>query len=126
MSLREHVALAPFTTLGVGGEARHFVEAHTEADVEEAIAFAREQKLSLFVLGKGSNVLIGDAGVDGVVLLMSLCDSRVEEGDDESVLIIAGAGAAWEEIVDIASGHGVFGIANLAGIPGSLGGARLR
>jgi UDP-N-acetylmuramate dehydrogenase len=122
MNLREHVSLAPFTTLGVGGEARHFVEAHIEADVEEAVAFAREQKLPLFVLGKGSNVLIPDAGVDGVVLLMSLCDSRVEE-DDESVLIIAGAGAEWEEIVDTASGRGVFDIANLAGIPGSLGGA---
>ena len=126
MNLREHVSLAPFTTLGVGGEARHFVEAHTEADVEEAIAFAREQKLSLFVLGKGSNVLVRDTGVDGVVLLMSLCNSRIEEGDDESVLIIAGAGAAWEEIVDTASVHGVFGIANLAGIPGSLAGAAVQ
>lgn len=125
MKVLEHIPLAPLTTLGVGGTARYFIEAHTEADIEEALTFAREQMLPLFVLGKGSNVLVPDTGVDGVVLLMSLGGITTEE-DAESVLITAGAGSSWEEIVDSASAHQAFGIENLAGIPGSLGGAAVQ
>lgn len=122
MILQEDILLAPFTTLGVGGVARFFIEAQTEKDIAEVIVFAREQNLPLFVLGKGSNILVPDTGLDGVVLLLSLRDSLVEE-NEEQIRIIAGAGTSWEDVVDIASAHGVFGIANLAGIPGSVGGA---
>ncbi|MCX6790225.1 MAG: UDP-N-acetylmuramate dehydrogenase [Candidatus Kaiserbacteria bacterium] len=125
MKVLEHIPLAPLTTLGVGGPARYFIEAHTEADIEEALSFAREHALPLFILGKGSNVLVPDTGVEGVVLLMSLGGITTEE-DAESVLITAGAGSSWEEIVDSAVAHQVFGIENLAGIPGSLGGAAVQ
>jgi len=125
MKLQENIPLAPYTTLGVGGRARYFIEVHTEADVEEAIAFAHEQKLSLFVLGNGSNVLVPDADVEGVVLRMLKSDISAEV-DEESIIIIAGAGVPWEEVVDAASAQNVFGIENLAGIPGSLGGAAVQ
>jgi len=93
MKLQENIPLAPYTTLGVGGRARYFIEVHTEADVEEAIAFAHEQKLSLFVLGNGSNVLVPDADVEGVVLRMLKSDISAEV-DEESIIIIAGAGCS--------------------------------
>ena len=60
MLIREQVALAPFTTLGVGGPARYFVEAHGESEVIEAVEFARSRQLPLFVLGGGSNLVIAD------------------------------------------------------------------
>jgi UDP-N-acetylmuramate dehydrogenase len=120
--VQEHVSLAPFTTLGVGGEARFFIEAHTEKDIQDAIALAQQHTLPLFVLGAGSNVLVPDAGVAGVVVKVALRDVIFQD-ENERVLCIAGAGTLWEDVVNEAGARGLFGIENLAGIPGSLGGA---
>ncbi|MFA6279117.1 MAG: UDP-N-acetylmuramate dehydrogenase [Candidatus Paceibacterota bacterium] len=122
MNLQEHVSLAPFTTFGVGGEARFFIEAHTDSEVEDAIAYAHERALSLYILGAGSNILVPDDGVDGVVLKMSLQDIAFENAGDNT-LLIADAGAPWEKVVDVANERCMFGIENLAGIPGTVGGA---
>ena len=120
--MKEHVSLAPLTTLGVGGKARFFIEAHTEEDIEDALAFARQHTLPLFTLGEGSNVLVPDAGVEGVVLKNGMRDIAFEDSG-ESVVLVAGAGALWDAVVDAAGARTIFGIENLAGIPGSLGGA---
>ncbi len=122
MNAQEYVSLAPHTTFRIGGPARFFVEAHTERDIQNAVLHAQQHTLPLLVLGEGSNVLIPDDGVDGVVLKVAMRDIRVEERV-ESILFDAGAGALWEDIVDEACARRVFGIENLAGIPGSLGGA---
>lgn len=116
-----HVSLAPLTTLGVGGTARFFIEAYTEKDIENAIALARRHTLPLFTLGGGSNVLVSDAGIEGVVLKMAMRDI-IFKSDDET-LLIAGAGTPWEDVVNSAGARGLFGIENLAGIPGTIGGA---
>ncbi|MCX6786456.1 MAG: UDP-N-acetylmuramate dehydrogenase [Candidatus Kaiserbacteria bacterium] len=123
--MKERVSLAPFTTFGVGGEARIFIEARTEEEIQEAITYARECNLQLYPLGAGSNLLVPDAGVDGVVLKIML-DDIAFENDGDDTLIIADAGARWEKIVDTASEHELFGIENLAGIPGTIGGASVQ
>jgi UDP-N-acetylmuramate dehydrogenase len=120
-----NVPLAHLTTLGVGGAARFYIEAHTEKDIEDAITFARHHRLPLLTLGKGSNILVPDAGIEGVVLKISLRDIKIEEDGDDT-LFIAGAGALWEDVVDEAVARGLFGIENLAGIPGSVGGAAVQ
>ncbi|MGB7553785.1 MAG: FAD-binding protein, partial [Candidatus Korobacteraceae bacterium] len=74
MLIREHVALAPFTTLGVGGPARYLAEATREAEVIEAVEFARSQRLPLFILGGGSNVVVADSGFAGLVLKIDIRD----------------------------------------------------
>ena len=66
--LEENKPLAPFTTLGIGGPARWFFEAASEDEIAEAAAWARERGVELFVLGGGSNLLVSDAGFDGLVL----------------------------------------------------------
>ena len=68
----KNVPLAPLTTLGVGGPARWFAEAATEADVRPAQSSPRQRYLPLFVLGGGSNLVVGDEGFPGVVLHMGL------------------------------------------------------
>lgn len=125
MKLEEYVPLAPLTTLGVGGEARFFIEAHSEKDIEEAAAYARERRLPLFPLGGGSNLLVPDEGVEGVVVKVAINDVVFEDAGVET-LVIAGAGARWEDIVDCAAERGLFGIENLAGIPGTVGGAAVQ
>jgi len=125
MNLTSDAPLAPLTTLGVGGAARFFIEAKDEKEIEEAIAFAKEQNLPLFVLGNGSNVLVPDTGIEGVVVKMAIAGVMCEN-EGESAVLTAGAGTPWEEVVDAASGHNLFGIENLAGIPGTVGGAAVQ
>ena len=122
MRVQENVSLAPFTTLGIGGPARWFVTATTEADVADAVALAREQDLPLFVLGGGSNLLIADEGFPGVVLHMDLRGLGAQEQPDGSVLVQAGAGESWDGLVQFAVDREFAGIECLAGIPGTVGG----
>lgn len=116
------VPLAPLTTFRVGGSARFFIEAGTQKDIEDAVAYAREHALPLLPLGAGSNLLVPDSGIAGVVLKVAM-DAIAYEDDGDAALVTAGAGAAWEEVVDSVTERGLFGIENLAGIPGTVGGA---
>lgn len=125
MILQENVPLAPFTTFRIGGRARVFVEALTHEDILIALASAHEHDLPLYVLGAGSNVLIPDDGIEGVVLRVLLRDISFQD-DVCSELLIAGAGLLWEDAVSAASERGLFGIENLAGIPGTMGGAAVQ
>ncbi|MCX6787656.1 MAG: UDP-N-acetylmuramate dehydrogenase [Candidatus Kaiserbacteria bacterium] len=125
MRIEEYVSIAPFTTFHIGGEARFFIEAQTEKDIEEAIVHARERGLTLHPLGSGSNVLVPDEGVAGVVLKIALSDITFEDNGADT-LLVAGAGARWEDVVDAAVSRGLFGIENLAGIPGTVGGAAVQ
>ncbi len=72
LQIQENVPLAPYTTLGIGGNARLFVRAETEEQVIAAVKFAEENEFQLFVLGGGSNVLVADRGFDGLVLQIAV------------------------------------------------------
>ncbi len=77
MLIEENKPLAPFTTFGIGGPARWFVEAASEDQIVEAIDWAREHGVPLFVLGGGSNLLVSDAGFNGLVLRVALRGIKV-------------------------------------------------
>ena len=104
--VREHVALAPLTTLGVGGAARWFVAASDEATVLAARAWARARGVPLRVLGGGSNLLVADAGVDGLVVQVALRGIRVRE-TPEAVEVTAAAGEPWDDLVRRAVARGL-------------------
>ena len=124
MELLENIPLAPFTTFKIGGPARWFAEAASEDDVVEATAWARERGVALFVLGGGSNLLVADAGFDGLVLRIGLRGIQVEGSvdDSNSKLYQAAAGEDWDDFVERAVLDGCAGIECLAGIPGTVGG----
>ncbi|HUY05346.1 MAG TPA: UDP-N-acetylmuramate dehydrogenase, partial [Candidatus Paceibacterota bacterium] len=117
--------LAPLTTFHIGGPAHTLIEVHAEEDIPAALAHARESGLPLYVLGAGSNVLVPDAGVTGVVVRVLLRDIALHD-DGACDVLVAGAGAPWEEVVDAAVARGLCGIENLAGIPGTMGGAAVQ
>ncbi len=116
---KEQVSLASFTTFHIGGPARLLAEIHTEEDLKTSFALARERGLPPFVLGAGSNVLVPDDGVEGLVIRMLIDGISCEDPE----LLVAGAGALWDDVVDAAAAREMYGIENLAGIPGTLGGA---
>lgn len=124
MLVEENRLLAPFTTLGIGGPARWFAVAMCEDDVAEAAAWAHEKGVQLFLLGGGSNLLVSDAGFDGLVLHMGLKGIREREeaeGSDKRVYKVA-AGEDWDQFVQRAVADNCAGIECLAGIPGTVGG----
>jgi UDP-N-acetylmuramate dehydrogenase len=122
LKFQEFIPLAPYTTLGIGGPARFFCEVQGEAEVAEAVSFAQERNLPLFVLGGGSNLLVSDAGFDGVVMRLGVPVSKRERQNRESILLEVGAGENWNDIVLYAVDNGYAGIECLAGIPGDVGG----
>jgi len=119
--LEENKPLAPFTTLGVGGRVRWFVEAKTEEEVARAAAWARGKGLRLFVLGGGSNLVVSDTGFDGLVLHVALHGIAVE--DDAGLRRFrAAAGEDWDAFVARTIKEDCAGLECLAGIPGTVGG----
>lgn len=122
--LEENKPLAPFTTLGVGGRARWFVEAKTEEEVAETAAWARDRGVRLLVMGGGSNLVVSDTGFDGLVLHMALRGIVVEDAGDDSGqrTFRAGAGEDWDSFVARTIEEDCAGLECLAGIPGTVGG----
>jgi len=122
MLIRENVPLAPLTTLGVGGPARYFVEATTEAEVIEAVGFSRARELPLFVLGGGSNVVVADAGFDGLVVKIGIAAVSHFTPPFGDIIFIAGAGCEWDALVAQTVEANCAGLECLSGIPGTVGG----
>lgn len=121
MELREHVSLGPLTTLGVGGPARFFTEARTQDELRDAVRWANDRLLPLFVLGGGSNLVISDAGWPGVVVHIAI--AGVEELEENARnIFIAGAGEDWDSLVARSVAANCAGMECLSGIPGTVGG----
>jgi len=106
--------------MGLGGPARYFAHARHDVDVRTAWAWARERRVPLRVLGGGSNVVVDDAGVDGLVLLVDTRGVQWLEGPDE-VEVTAAAGESWDDLVRCAVTRSWAGIECLSGIPGRVG-----
>jgi UDP-N-acetylmuramate dehydrogenase len=115
------VPLGPLTTLGIGGRARWLVRATTAEEVGAAHAWSRDEALPLFVLGGGSNLVVADAGFDGVIVQIALAGLDVSR-DGEETVVRAGAGESWDTLVAAAVARGLAGLECLSGIPGSVGG----
>ena len=121
MEPRENVPLAPLTTIGIGGPARYFCRVAGVDELREALEQARDENLRVFILGGGSNLLVSDAGFDGLVIQLDLRGITVESEDRESVMVKAAAGEPWDPFVAYAVENGWAGIECLSGIPGSTG-----
>lgn len=120
-AILEHVALASYTTFKTGGIARYFIPIATRAELKAAVDFAIAKQLPLFVLGGGSNVLALDAGYEGVVIHMQLRGITYTDVSRTKVEVTVAAGESFAELVVVTAKHGIWGLENLAAIPGSVG-----
>jgi UDP-N-acetylmuramate dehydrogenase len=117
----EAVPLAAYATLRVGGPARYFVAVTTARALEWTLAEARERDLPVFLLGGGSNLVVADAGFDGLVVRNALAGFLPEAGPNGKTWVTAGAGEDWDLFVDRCVAEGLQGVECLAGIPGTVG-----
>jgi UDP-N-acetylenolpyruvoylglucosamine reductase len=113
--------MARRTTLRVGGPADFYVEPSSEADLTAVLRLCSEEKVPFLVPGRGSNLLVKDGGVRGVVI--SLSQPCFSEFRIEGERLICGAGVRLKTIAVEAKRHGLAGLEFLEGIPGSVGGA---
>jgi UDP-N-acetylmuramate dehydrogenase len=121
LRIQENIRLAPLTTFQVGGPARYFVDAQSEAEVEAAVAYAAAGRWPLFVLGGGSNLVISDSGWPGLVVKIGVMgvESKTEGA---AKIYAAGAGESWDALVAHTVGENSAGLECLSGIPGTVGG----
>ncbi len=124
LRIREHVPLAPYTTLGLGGKARYFVECGTEEQVRAVLAYAADRRLPEYVLGGGSNVVFLDSGFPGLVLRITIGGMELRDGPSPEVR--AGAGVDWDSLVQNVVERGWTGVECLSGIPGTVGGTPIQ
>ena len=120
--IQENVALAELTTFRIGGKARFFVRAKSETEIFEALEFAEQNSLDIFILGGGSNVLIADEGFDGLVLQITLKGISISQKKNKIVCVAAQAGEDWDEFVKLCVEKNLQGVECLSGIPGFIGG----
>jgi UDP-N-acetylenolpyruvoylglucosamine reductase len=119
--VRLYEPLAKHTTLRVGGPAQFWVEPRDERAFAELLRFCRRESLPVFVIGRGSNLLVRDGGIRGVVIHPSggEFDRVTVEGSE----ITAGVGAKLREVTYAAKAAGLGGLEWMEGIPGSVGGS---
>lgn len=119
--LQRDEPLSQHTWLRMGGPAQYFVTPRTEAELLEVISTCRHQQLPIHILGSGSNLLVREAGVQGVVI--RVVEPLLGEVRIEGTSLTAGGGTLLSHVVAEAVRAGLGGIEYLAGIPGTIAGA---
>ena len=118
--------MGPLTTFGVGGPARYFAEVRDEAELVEAVSWARERGLRVLPFGGGSNLLVGDRGFDGLAVRLGIGgEMGLREGAGWAEYDVP-AGRDWDGFVSEVCRAGLSGVECLAGIPGMTGGTPIQ
>ncbi len=118
-SIEQNIPLKDKTSFRIGGPARFYTRVNTEKEIGEVVSWANENNKPVFILGKGSNILISDNGWPGLTLDISEYSAISWDGSFASCQ----SGAPLHTLVKEAVDRGLCGIEQLAGIPGSVGGA---
>ncbi len=120
-TLRRDEPMARHTSLRVGGPAEFWVEPANETDLARLLHYAHAREIPLTIIGRGTNLLVRDGGIDGFVVHLGGVEfARVTVEDD---LIVARAGGRLRQVVNLARRHALGGLEFLEGIPGTVGGA---
>ncbi|OGF31954.1 UDP-N-acetylenolpyruvoylglucosamine reductase [Candidatus Falkowbacteria bacterium RIFOXYD2_FULL_35_9] len=118
LDFRGNQSLAEFTTFKIGGPAKYFVEVGNRVDLQKALQAAVDNKLKYFIIGGGSNLLVSDDGIDGLVILL-----RGEKTEINGSEIQVFAGNNWPKFVQFTINSGYEGLEFSGNIPGTVGGA---
>ena len=116
----ENEPMSQHTTFKIGGPADYFVSVRTEKQLQELIEFAHCEDLPCFVMGNGSNLLVSDSGIRGLVIELGkeFCEIKAD-----GTRIYAQAGAMLSRVASFAMNNCLSGMEEISGIPGTLGGA---
>jgi UDP-N-acetylenolpyruvoylglucosamine reductase len=119
--IRHNEPMARHTSMRVGGPAEFWIEPANERDLAQLLQYCHVREIPVTVVGRGTNLLVLDGGIQGVVISLTNDEFSKVEVDGEQIL--ARAGARLKTIVAVAARHELGGLEFMEGIPGSLGGA---
>jgi len=129
IAIESNVSLAPYTTMKVGGPAQYFATVNSTDQMIKLVRWARAVELPYFVLGGGSNMLISDAGIDGLVIYNRCRQVRVDQARccdyprDERPYLVAESGALMAGVARHSVRAGLTGLEWAVSVPGTVGGA---
>lgn len=119
--VKENVSLAPYTSARIGGPADILITAGSADELARIIKLLRKQEIDYLMLGGGSNVLVSDKGVRGVVVLNRARGVRFHHGDEPSVTVESGV--IFSNLANRCAAKGLSGLEWAATVPGTIGGA---
>ncbi len=111
------------TSFKVGGPADVYIKVQKESEIAAIQQFAKDHEIPLAVMGNGSNILVRDKGIRGIVVQIDIRKLEIEEQEDGRKKVIIGAGNKMAEVAHTLAKQGIGGFEELAGIPGTIGGA---
>jgi UDP-N-acetylmuramate dehydrogenase len=114
--------MSRYTTFGVGGNAEAVFRATGVEGLREMVSYLTDEGISYLVVGRGSNLLVGDGGLTGVVIVLNGELASIEADTAGEPYLKAGAGIGMNTLVNFCTEQGLAGLEFLAGIPGTLGG----
>ncbi len=118
--IRRSISLKPYTTFKIGGDAEYFAIVTTLEELKAATSWATAQQIPVTVIGGGSNILVNDIKVPGLVICMQALGIVCSEKTTK-VTLTAQAGVSWDMFVAYCVDRNYWGVENLSGIPGSVG-----
>lgn len=118
-----HYPLGNHTTFRAGGPVEALYEVHTPAELIDLVAFLAQEKIPYFVIGRGSNILVPDEGLDAVAISLKGEFLTIETAEGDAQALLVGAGASILDLLNHCQNHGLSGVEFLAGVPGTIGGA---
>lgn len=125
IQIKKNIILAPYTVFKIGGLADFFCEVKNKEELKEALKWAVDKSIPVFILGGGSNILVSDRGFKGLAILNNIKGIFVSMRGDFSEITL-GAGEDWDGFVKYAVEKGLAGVECLSGIPGKAGAALMQ
>lgn len=122
MDPRQNVSLAKHSTMGLGGPAAYLVEVTGREGLKQALSWAKAKQLPSIMIGEGSNIVWGDDGYPGLVIVDKIRGYEVDEQNATDVYLTLGGGEPWDDAVGRTVADGLTGIEALSLIPGTVGG----
>lgn len=117
------ISFKEYTTLGIGGTSEKFVQCYTEDEVLEVYKYAKENQIKCFIFGGGSNLIVSDNGIDGIVLQICIGGIDYNKLDSKTFRVNVGAGVILDDFVLSTVEHDLSGVELLSGVPGWIGAA---
>ena len=120
--IKKDEPMSKHTSFKTGGKAEYFIKVDTIEEIQKILKYAKETKTELHIIGNGTNLLVTDKGIKGIVLKINLDKIEIEESG-EDITITVGAGVKMMALAQMLLKKSITGFEELAGIPGTIGGA---
>lgn len=115
--------MSKHTSIKIGGPAEVFIKATTLEEVKLVVEYTNKNSIPLYVIGNGSNILVKDEGIKGIVLKPQLTQIAIEKSNENYAIVTVGSGTVLGALAQKLMQEGITGFEELSGIPGTIGGA---